>query len=72
MPQQSRYTDNNVETIMNEILLVLEKHNANKDLSLMVLGNVVSHIFNQHVAAEQRAELAKTFSAILQKTLNEK
>jgi len=36
----------------------------------MVLGNVVSHVFNQHVAPAQRAELAQTFSAILQKTLD--
>ncbi|MFC3095542.1 DUF1414 domain-containing protein [Alteromonas sediminis] len=70
MPQKSKYTNDDVERIMNEILVVLESNKANKDLSLMVLGNVVSHVFNQHVAPAQRAELAQAFSAILQKTLD--
>jgi uncharacterized protein YejL (UPF0352 family) len=69
MPQNSRYDNNDIETMMNEILLVLEKRDANLDLSLMVLGNVISHILNSNVPAAQREQLAQTFSSILQKTL---
>lgn len=71
MPQQSRYNNNDVETIMNEVLLVLEKHQAKKDLSLMVLGNVISHILNHQVVPSERAKLANTFSRILQKTVTD-
>ena len=69
MPQTSRYNNDEIETMMNDILLVLEKHEANLDLSLMVLGNVLSHIISHNVPAEQRSKLVETFSSILQKTL---
>lgn len=69
MPQKSRYDNAEIETIMNDILLVLEKHKANHDLSLMVLGNVTSHVFNHAISKENREALAETFTNILQKSI---
>ena len=41
MPQQSKYSDSQFETLMNDIVFALEKNKANRDLSLMALGNVI-------------------------------
>ena len=49
MPQQSRYSDAEFERLMNDVIMVLEKHGASRDLSLMVLGNVISHIFEHQI-----------------------
>ncbi|MFT6780054.1 MAG: hypothetical protein ACJAV1_004003, partial [Paraglaciecola sp.] len=47
MPQQSKYSDSQFEAIMHDIIIALEKNKANRDLSLMVLGNIVTNIFHQ-------------------------
>ena len=49
MPQQSQYNDAQFEVILNDVLACLEKHQATRDLSLMVLGNAVTHIFSHQV-----------------------
>ena len=46
MPQISRYSDEQVEQLLAELLNVLEKHKAPTDLSLMVLGNMVTNLIN--------------------------
>ncbi len=70
MPQTSRFNNNEIETIMNEILVVLENHNADKDLSLIALGNVLSHIFNHNVHGDHKRELVETFSNVLRKSVS--
>ena len=45
MPQNSRYTNAEFETLMNKVILTLEENDAGRDLSLMVLGNVITHIY---------------------------
>ncbi|MBO1255535.1 DUF1414 domain-containing protein [Alteromonas sp. 5E99-2] len=55
---------------MNEILVVLENHNADKDLSLIALGNVLSHIFNHNVHGDHKRELVETFSNVLRKSVS--
>ncbi len=50
MPQISRYSDEQVEQLLAELLNVLEKHKAPTDLSLMVLGNMVTNLINTSIA----------------------
>lgn len=69
MPQQSRYSNAEFEALMNEVILVLEKNNANRDLSLMVLGNVLTHIFNQQVAPDNREAMLEQFTSVLKKSV---
>ena len=38
MPQKSRYSDEQVEQLLAELVSVLEKHHTPTDLSLMVWG----------------------------------
>ncbi|SQB80383.1 conserved protein, UPF0352 family [Escherichia coli] len=50
MPQISRYSDEQVEQLLAELLNILEKHKAPTDLSLMVLGNMVTNLINTSIA----------------------
>ena len=47
------------------MIAVLEKHHAPLDLSLMVLGNMVTNLLNAQVGASQRVALAQVFSKAL-------
>ncbi|MCU7554218.1 DUF1414 domain-containing protein [Alteromonas sp. ASW11-19] len=69
MPQQSRYSNAEFEALMNEIILTLEKNQADRDLSLMVLGNVVTHIFNSQVPPEHRESMVNQFADVLKKSI---
>ena len=70
MPQISRYSDEQVEQLLAELLNVLEKHKAPTDLSLMVLGNMVTNLINT-IAPAQRQAIANSFARALQSSINE-
>ncbi len=65
MPLVSKYANEDVEVIVNELLTVLSQHQTKIDLSLMCLGNTVSHILEQHVPEKKRLEVAQKFSDAL-------
>ncbi|WP_312739214.1 YejL family protein [Cedecea neteri] len=71
MPQTSRYSDEQVEAMLTELAAVLEKHHAPTDLSLMVLGNMVTNLINTDVASAQRRLLARSFAEALQASVSE-
>ncbi|CDG46879.1 YejL family protein [Serratia symbiotica] len=62
MPQSSRYSDERVEQLLSELINVLEEHRTLTDLSLMVLGNMVTNLINTSVAPAQRKTLARSFA----------
>lgn len=72
MPQNSKYTDSQFEAVMHDIIIALEKNQASRDLSLMVLGNVITNIFMQQVNANQRSEMADKFTQVLLKSIKGK
>lgn len=69
MAQLSRYSDELVEQVLSELVSVLEKHHAPTDLSLMVLGNMVTNLINTSVAPGQRQVLARSFADALQASI---
>ncbi|ARU94679.1 MULTISPECIES: YejL family protein [Tatumella] len=71
MPQSSRYSDERVEQILAELAEVLEKNQAPTDLSLMVLGNMVTNLINSSVSPAQRHTLARSFAEALQASVRE-
>ena len=71
MPQISRYSDEQVEQLLGELLNVLEKHKAPTDLSLMVLGNMVTNLINTSIAPAQRQAIANSFARALQSSIYE-
>ncbi|MCL5498143.1 hypothetical protein SAMN05216563_107138 [Phytobacter palmae] len=71
MPQNSRYSDEHVEQLLSELANVLEKHKSPTDLSLMVLGNMVTNLINTSIAPAQRQAIAKSFAQALQSSVND-
>ncbi|MGK7286714.1 YejL family protein [Buttiauxella agrestis] len=71
MPQISRYSDERVEELLSELASVLEKHQTPTNLSLMVLGNMVTNLINTSVASAQRRSLARSFAEALQASVSE-
>ncbi|ELE1962096.1 YejL family protein [Vibrio vulnificus] len=71
MPITSKYTDEQVETILTEIGAVLDKHDATPELSLMIAGNIATNVLNQQVAASQRKLIAEKFAQALISSLQE-
>jgi uncharacterized protein YejL (UPF0352 family) len=65
MPIQSKYTNAQIETVVNLLLETLRQQQANTELSLMCLGNTISHIIQTHVPAAQQKEVAKSFAQVL-------
>ncbi|ARD38845.1 YejL family protein [Edwardsiella ictaluri] len=71
MPQSSRYSDQRVEHLLSELVNVLESQHAPTDLSLMVLGNMVTNLINTSVAPTQRSMIARSFADALQASIRE-
>ena len=69
MPQISRYSDEQVEQLLAELLNVLEKHKAPTDLALMVLGNMVTNLINTSIAPAQRQAIANSFAPAASETV---
>ncbi|CAH0234920.1 hypothetical protein SRABI13_02556 [Erwinia aphidicola] len=71
MAQSSRYSNERVERILAEMVQVLEQNQAPTDLSLMVLGNMVTNLLNTSVAPAQRQHMARSFAeALLASVIN--
>ncbi|WP_343553751.1 YejL family protein [Pantoea sp.] len=71
MPQSSRYSDERVEKLLAEMAQILEKDKAPTDLSLMVLGNMVTNLINTSVSPAQRRSLARSFADALQSSVRD-
>ncbi|MBY5991281.1 DUF1414 domain-containing protein [Ferrimonas balearica] len=66
----SKYSNQQVEELMHELLLVLEKHNTPTDLALMALGNTATVLINDKVAPNARGPLADQFAQALKASVN--
>lgn len=70
MATQSKYNDKQLEALLNDLIIILEKHKAPVDLSLMALGNTVTNILQTNVQNHnQRELLADTFCQALKNSL---
>ncbi|GGB70040.1 YejL family protein [Shewanella sp. SR43-4] len=69
MAIQSKYTNTQVEALISELLAVLAKHQAPTDLSLMVLGNCVTHLLDKKVPNESRQKVAEQFAKALTQSI---
>ncbi len=72
MPQLSKYSTEQIEAIMTDMIAVLEKHQAKRDLSLMVLGNMLTSVFENQFSAKDRQPMAQEFTRVLLKSLANK
>jgi uncharacterized protein YejL (UPF0352 family) len=61
----SKYSTDDVEQMLQEVIAVLDDHQAPTDLALMVLGNATTTLINQRIAPQKRASLASSFAKAL-------
>lgn len=71
MPHSSRYSDESVEALLEELANVLEKQQAPTDLALLVLGNMVTNLLNSSIAPQQRRAIARAFAEALQASVRD-
>ncbi|RUO38287.1 hypothetical protein CWE13_01165 [Aliidiomarina shirensis] len=65
MPIVSKYDQERQDQLIDNILDIFAKDKAPNDLALMTLGNVVTHILQEHVPAQKRQAIATQFGQIL-------
>lgn len=65
MAIQSKYQDKQIDAILNDMIAVLEKHQAPLDLSLIVLGNMTTNLLTGSVGKQQQQILAQAFADAL-------
>ena len=65
MPIISKYSNDQVEQIVDQLIDVLTEHKAPVDLSLMCLGNSITHILKEHVPTGKRQAVADNFAKAL-------
>ena len=69
MPIVSKYSNERVEKIINDLLNVLIDESATADLALMCLGNTVTEVITQQVPAAKRAAVVENFTKALKQTV---
>ncbi len=72
MPIVSKYSNERVEKIIQDLIDVLVNEEASTDLALMCLGNTISTIINNQVPESQREKMAKTFADALTQSVKTK
>lgn len=70
MAIQSKYQDKQIDAILNDMIAVLEKHQAPLDLSLIVLGNMTTNLLTGSLRKQQQKVLAQAFSEALLNSIN--
>ncbi len=71
MATNSKYSNQQVNAMLNDMIAVIEKHQASVDLSLIVLGNMVTNLLVSSVGTQQREALAKAFSEALMNSVKD-
>lgn len=70
MAIQSKYQDKQLDALLNDLIITLEKHKAPVDLSLMALGNIVTNILSTNIQNPvQQQKLADAFASALKDSL---
>ena len=70
MAIQSKYKNEQLDELLKDLFIVLEKHKAPADLSLMALGNMVTNILHNSAKDQaQRKRLAEAFATTLKNAL---
>lgn len=65
MAKNSKYSDKQIDAVLHDMIAVLEKHRAPVELSLIVLGNMVTNLLTHSVGVHQQVALAQAFSDAL-------
>ena len=70
MPIVSKYSNERVEKIIQDLFDVLVKESVTPDLALMCLGNTITEIVNNQIPEEQRSAIVENFASALKASLD--
>ncbi|MDU0114778.1 DUF1414 domain-containing protein [Psychrosphaera aquimarina] len=65
MPIISKYSNDEINNLVEEIISVIQANKAPVDLALIALGNTVSNVIDDNVSEKQKMAIAKSFSDAL-------
>ena len=71
MPVNSKYSNEQVEQVINDLLAVLTRHEAGVELGLMCLGNATSHIIETAVPETSRDQVVASFTDALKASVKQ-
>ncbi|SEL13269.1 hypothetical protein SAMN05216262_10688 [Colwellia chukchiensis] len=69
MPIVSKYSNERVENIIQQLHDVLVKESANPDLAMMCLGNTLTEIILNNVPEAQHEVIVDNFTSALKKSI---
>lgn len=72
MPIISKYSNDEINNLVNDLLTVVQTNKAPVDLALIALGNAVSNIIDDNVPEKQKQAIAQSFSDALLSSLKNK
>ncbi len=70
MPIISKYSSEEINNLVDQVLNVVQDNKVPLDLALIVFGNAVSNIIDNNVADEVKQDIAKSFSDALMASMN--
>lgn len=65
MPQQSKYSNEQFEQLMQAFVVAIEEQQPSPDLALMALGNTVAHVLQNQIPDRLRNDMAEKFCQVL-------
>lgn len=68
MPIVSKYSNERVEKIIEQLINVLIEEETTPDLALMCLGNTLTHVMSQ-IPEKQREQVVKNFKDALENSI---
>jgi len=69
MPIVSKYSNERVEKIIQDLHNVLVNESATPDLALMCLGNTLTEIITSNIPEEKRAAIVDNFTNALKQSI---
>ncbi len=72
MPIVSKYSAEQQDQLLSQVLDIFESQEIPVDLCLMTLGNAVSNVIGRGVPANKRQQVAEQFSRVLLQSVQAK
>lgn len=69
MPIISKYSNEEINNLVDDLLTLVQEKNVPVDLALIALGNTVSNVIDSNVPQQQKQAIAQSFSDALMSSL---
>ena len=70
MPIISKYSSDEINNLVEQVLNVVQDNKVPVDLALIVFGNAVSNVIDNNVANDVKKDIAKSFSDALMASID--